>query len=205
MVSYLAHDVPRGGFMEKKEELICDEMSQRIIETAEKIALENGVEGLNVRKILKTLGISNRVFYNRFKNISEVLDIVYEKTVLKIRESITAGVDPAKDFFEQVTEMVANTLMMSYDNKMNLNSYVFENDSVSRSNFEWWHKEIIKLIEYAKSEKLFKDVDSDAISYAIWCFCRGYNADAVSRNLPRDKAVENFKYSFGFLLEGLKR
>lgn len=191
--------------MEKKEELICDEMSQQIIDTAERLALEGGVDGLNVRKILKTLDISNRVFYNRFRNINEVLDIVYEKTVLKIRESITTGFDPKGDFFKQVTDIVAKTLIMSYDNKMNLNHYVFENDSVSRANFEWWQKEIVKLIEFAKREGLFKDVDSDAVSYAIWCFCRGYNADAVGRNLPRDKAVENFRYSFGFLLEGLKK
>ena len=64
--------------------------------------------------------------------------------------------------------------------------------------------EIIKLIEYAKKEKLLKDVDSYAVSYAIWCFCRGYNADAVGRKLPKEEAVKNFKYSFGFLLDGLR-
>ncbi len=190
--------------MNKKENLICDEMSQKIIQAAERLAIEDGTENLNVRKILKTLDITNRVFYNRFHNIGEVLDIIYEKTVLKIRESMTIAFDRDRDFFEQVTEIVANTLIMSYDNKMNFNHYVFENDSTSRSNFEWWQNEIIKLIEYAKKEKLLKDVDSYAVSYAIWCFCRGYNADAVGRKLPKEEAVKNFKYSFGFLLDGLR-
>ncbi len=190
--------------MNKKESLICDEMTQKIIQTAERLAVEDGTENLNVRKILKTLDITNRVFYNRFHNIGEVLDIIYEKTVLKIRESMTIVFDRDRDFFEQVTEIVANTLIMSYDNKMNFNYYVFENDSTSRSNFEWWQNEIIKLIEYAKKEKLLKDVDSYAVSYAIWCFCRGYNADAVGRKLPKEEAVKNFKYSFGFLLDGLR-
>lgn len=190
--------------MNKKESLICDEMTQKIIQTAERLAVEDGTENLNVRKILKTLDITNRVFYNRFHNIGEVLDIIYEKTVLKIRESMAIVFDRDRDFFEQVTEIVANTLIMSYDNKMNFNYYVFENDSTSRSNFEWWQNEIIKLIEYAKKEKLLKDVDSYAVSYAIWCFCRGYNADAVGRKLPKEEAVKNFKYSFGFLLDGLR-
>ncbi len=190
--------------MNRKENLICDEMTQKIIQTAEKLAIEDGTENLSVRKILKTLDITNRVFYNRFHNIGEVLDIIYEKTVLKIRESMTLTFDSKRDFFEHVTDIVANTLIMSYDNKMNFNQYVFENDSTSRSNFEWWQNEIIKLIEYAKKEKLLKDVDSYAVSYAIWCFCRGYNADAVGRKLPKEEAVKNFKYSFGFLLEGLK-
>ena len=190
--------------MNKKENLICDEMAQKIIQAAERLAIEDGTENLNVRKILKTLDITNRVFYNRFHNIGEVLDIIYEKTVLKIRESMTIVFDRDRDFFEQVTEIVANTLIMSYDNKMNFNYYVFENDSTSRSNFEWWQNEIIKLIEYAKKEKLLKDVDSYAVSYAIWCFCRGDNADAVGRKLPKEEAVKNFKYSFGFLLDGLR-
>ena len=190
--------------MRRKDNLICDEMTQRIIGTAERLAVEDGAESLNVRKILKTLDITNRVFYNRFHNIGEVLDIIYEKTVLKIRESIMLDFDKEKDFFEQVIDIVANTLVMSYDNKMNFNSYVFESDSTLRSNFEWWQREIIKLIEYAKKEKLLKDVDSSAVSYAIWCFCRGYNADAVGRKLPRDEAIKNFRYSFAFLLEGLK-
>lgn len=190
--------------MDKKCSLICDEMTQKIIDAAEKLAVSDGTENLNVRKILKTLGITNRVFYNRFHNISEVLDIIYEKTVLKIRESMILNFDCEKDFFEQVSDIVANTLIMSYDNKMNFNHYVFENDSTSRSNFEWWQNEIINLIEYAKGKKLLKDVDSHAISYAIWCFCRGYNADAVGRKLPKEEAVKNFKYSFGFLLDGLK-
>ena len=64
---------------------------------------------------------------------------------------------------------------------------------------------IKKLIDYAKSHGLIKDVDSDVMSYAIWCFCRGYNADSVGRGLPKEEAVKNFKYSFGFLLDGLKK
>ena len=83
-------------------ELISDEMSKTIIYTAEKIAISEGAENLTVRKILQSLDITNRVFYNRFHNIDEVLNLVYEGMVLKIRESITADFDPQRDFFEQV-------------------------------------------------------------------------------------------------------
>lgn len=179
-------------------------MSQRIIEATEKLATESGADSVTVRKILHALGITNRVFYNRFHNVSEVLDIIYKNTALKIRESIISKFDPEKDFFEQVIDIVASTLVMSYENKMRFNNYVFENDSLSDANYRWWTDEIKKLIEFAKQKKLVKDVDSDVISYSIWCFCRGYNADAVGRNLPRDEAVKNFKYSFSFLIEGLK-
>lgn len=189
---------------EKKQEMICDQMTERIIETVSRLALENGADNLNVRKVLQALNITNRVFYNRFHNIDEVLDIVYQKIALKIRASITAGFDPEGDFFEQVKNIVANTLLMSYDFKMQFNNYVFKSDSLSNRNFEWWKTEIEKLIEFGKAKGHFGNVDTEVMSYSIWCFIRGYNADAVGRGIPRDEAVENFRYSFGILLEGMR-
>lgn len=188
----------------EKAELICDEMSDVIIDTAEKLALTLGAENVTVRRILQALGITNRVFYNRFHNIDEVLAVVYENTILKIRAGITAGIDPDGDFFEQVTDIVANTLIASYENKMNFNQYVFEYDSVSNENYEWWKNEIKKLILLGQSKGCIKDVDPDIMSYAIWCFIRGYNADVVGRQLPREEAVRHFRYSFGVLLDGMK-
>lgn len=195
----------RTYVLESKElSLIHDEMSDRIIDTAESLATALGAHSLTVRKILLELGITNRVFYNRFHNIEDVLKIVYQRTALKIRESIMADIDSQKDFFEYVTDIVANSLISSYDNKMKFSQYIFESD-LSSDNYGWWYAEIKKLIDYAiKCGYVKKDVDSSVMSYAIWCFCRGYNADAVGRGLPKDEAVKNFRYSFGILLEGMK-
>lgn len=189
-----------------KADLISDEMSQKIIETAEKLVTLNGAHTITVRQVLKELGITNRVFYNRFPNINEVLEIVYKNTILKIRESLTLKfeVNSKEDFFNYVMDVVVSSLTSSYDNKMKFNQYVFENDSISESNFQWWCKEIKKLIDFAMDRGYIKRVNSDVLSYSVWCFIRGYNADAVGRNLPREDAVNYFKYSFGFFIEGLK-
>lgn len=189
---------------ETKQQLICDKMSENIIHAAEKLAFSHGAENLTVRMIMRDLEITNRVFYNRFRNIDEVLEIVYENTILKIRESVSANFDPEGDFVEQVINIVANTLIMSYENKMNLNQYIFENDSVSENNYNWWKAEIKKLIEFGKLKGcIATKVDSDVMSYAIWCFIRGYNADALGRKLPKEEALANFKYSFKILLNGM--
>ena len=180
-------------------------MSALIIRTAEEIATEKGADKVTVRSILVALGITNRVFYNRFHNIDEVLTIVYENTVLKIRKSLSSGFDPDGDFFSQVIDIVAKTLRLSYENKMRFNQYVFEYDSESDDNFKWWNSEIKKLIEYGKVKGHLKDVDTEIMSYAIWCFIRGYNADAIGRAIPMDEAERNFKYSFGVLLDGMKK
>ena len=117
---------------------------------------------------------------------------------------ILTGFNPDGDFFEQIIDIVANTLILSYKTKMNFNAYIFENDSVSNINYEWWKSEIKRVIELGKSKGLLRDVDSEIMSYSIWCFIRGYNADAIGRKLPKDEAVKNFKYSFGILLDGMK-
>ncbi len=189
---------------EKTVTLISDDMSKRIIDTAAFMVTAHGASSITVRKILKELDITNRVFYNRFHNIDEVLEIVYRDTILKIRESITKF-DPKKDFFTQAADIVADTLIMSYDNKMQFNDYVFRNDSISKDNYEWWRSEIKKLLIFAVDNGLIKNVDCDVLSYSIWCFCRGYNADAVGRKLPREEAVANFKYSFGIFLDGMRK
>ncbi len=188
-----------------KNGLIFDEMSEKIIEAAEKMAISIGAHKVTVRKILQSLDITNRVFYNRFHNIDEVLRIVYKKTVEKIHEDAMPEIDEEGDFFEYVMSVVENALVASYDTKRKLSSYFFETDSISDINYSWWRREIKRLIDYAKTKGYIRNVDSEVMSYAIWCFCRGYNADAVSRGIPKEEAVKNFRYSFGFLLDGLKQ
>ena len=188
-----------------KHTLISDDTSLAIIQTAERLALSEGAGRLSVRMILREMEITNRVFYNRFHNIEEVLAIVYRNTALKIRESIISKFDPDGDYFEQILEIVTNTLVISYEKKMHLNQYVFEIDSLSEENYRWWKSEIQQLIELGKQKKVIRDVDADALSYAIWCFIRGYNADALGRGIPREEALRNFRYSFGVLLDGMRR
>ena len=144
------------------------------------------------------------MFYNRFHNIGEVLDLVYRSTALKIREILPDHLDPAGDFFRQVTDIVADTLVRSYETKMKFCQYVFASDSVSPDNYEWWKGQITRLIDSGKRRGVLRDVDTEIMSYAIWCFIRGYNADALGRKLPPETAVRNFRYSFGVLLDGMR-
>ena len=186
---------------EEQNSLIKDEMSEEIIRAAAEIVTESGE--VTVRKILKKLSVTNRVFYNRFHNLEEVLKIVYEETAEKVRESLEREYDGKQDFFDFIVDVVADTLVLSYEVKMKFNQYVFEADSLSDSNYEWYMKRIEKLFAYAHEHQLIADIDDKAMGYAIWCFCRGYNADAVTR-VPKDEAIRDFKYSFKMLLNGLK-
>ena len=189
-----------------KPELISDEMSDKIIEAAENLATRDGAHTVTVSRILNELGITNRVFYNRFHNINEVLEIVYRNSVFKMHESLKSQYDPKKNFFEYVMEVAVRVLTDTYDIKMQFSRYMFEHDSLTEANCSWWTGKIKKIIEYAKVNNLIKEnIDSDMLSYSIWCFCRGYNADAVSRKLSKEDAVKYFKYGFGCLIDGVKK
>ena len=184
--------------------LIRDDVSEQIIDATEQLAIADGVHNINVRKVLKHLGITNRVFYNRFHNIEEVLGIVSERSVLQVRESLNFHFDDNIDFFEQIMAEVEKTLIVSYETRMNFAHYVFENDSVTDSNYQWWVEEIKKILIYAIDKGYIKKVDPEMTSYAIWCFVRGFNADAIGRKLPLEEALKRYRYGFKFIFDGLK-
>lgn len=193
-----------GGVFVTNDNLIYDEMSERIIDAIREMVTSEGVHGVNVSRILKKLGITNRVFYNRFHNIEEVLGIISESTILKVRESIVSSFDKNKDFFEQIMEIIEKTLRISYDTRMKFAHYVFENDSLSTGNYEWWMSKIKWIITYAMDNGYIRKVDLDMTAYAIWCFIKGFNTDAIGRNLPLEEALKTYRYGFSFILKGLK-
>lgn len=187
-----------------KKQLIYDSISDEIIRITEELATKDGAHTVTVRKILARLGTTNRVFYNRFHNIDEVLQIVYKNAVMKMHDSVISEFDMSKDFFEYVTDVATSVLVKTYEIKMQFNQYTFEHDSLTDFNRNWWTKKIHELLDYGIAHKHIRNVDYDSISYAAWCFCRGFNADALGRKMPIDEAVKYFRAGFGCFLDGLR-
>lgn len=187
-----------------QKELIHDTISDEIVAATEKLAVNIDIEKLTVRDILRELNISNRVFYNRFHNIDEVREIIYNDKIESVRVGIMDTVNPEKDFFEQITDVAVMTLELSYKNKTGFNQYIFKNDSELNANFNWWYEEINKAMEYAIENKLIREVPVREISYSVWCFIRGFNADALGRGISFEEAVRTFRIGFGCFLDGLR-
>lgn len=186
-------------------EMIQDELSDRIIASARKCMTEKGVKAATVRDVLKDLGITNRVFYNRFHSMDEIRQILYTETVNRIRESILTPWDENTDFFEYVAKVAARTLEFSYETRKDLRYFALETDTSSNVNFDWWNREIRKLLHIGKAQHLIReDLEENTVAYGIWCFIRGFNADAIARNLPQEDALRRFYYGFGLFLDGIK-
>lgn len=183
---------------------LVDGISEKIISIATKIAYEYGVGHITVKRILSELGATNRVFYNRFRNINDVLIIVYERIMNQMRQCITNGYDGKKDYFEYMMDIALDVLCKTYENKLHFSQYMFEYDSYKDSNRNWWIEHMIPILEYGIEKGLLKKMDTRLLSYTIWCFCRGFNADAVGGGLSLEEAKASFKLGFGCLLEGMK-
>lgn len=187
------------------ENLICDAISEDIISVVERIAMEDGTNDINVRRVIGELGVTNRVFYNRFHNIDEVLECVYTRAAQNMHESFSSDKDINSDFFGYVTDVCVNVLINTYDIKNRFSQYMFEFDSYTASNYTWWKEKIEQLIEFGKEKGFIKDIDSSMLSYSLWCFLRGFNADAVNRGLSKDEAIKKLKFGMQCIFEGIKK
>ena len=202
-----AHTVLKGEvvFLEaEKEVLIRDEISEEIVFVAEEIAKQEGVRNVTVRKILEKMGVTNRVFYNRFPNVDAVFELIYQRAVDKMHESLESEYDVRTDFFGYVMDVVVKVLVNTYEVKNRFSQYMFEFDSVKEANRIWWTNKIREIIEIGKATGQLKPVDSEKLSYTVWCFLRGYNADAVNRKLSQEEAAENVKFGMKCLFDGIK-
>ncbi|MGM9551018.1 MAG: TetR/AcrR family transcriptional regulator [Clostridia bacterium] len=186
-------------------ELIKDHISEEIISLCEDIVLKEGTKNINVRRVITAMGVTNRVFYNRFHNIEEVLECIYYKNMVTMQHSLSSEKNIEEDFFGYVTDVALNALLNTYDVKQRFCQYMFEFESYTNTYCNWWIEKIKDVIETAKrTEQIKKDIDSEMLSYALWCFLHGFNTDAVNRNVPKSDAVKSLKFGLECLFYGVK-
>lgn len=184
-------------------EHIKDEVSEQIISIAAEIAAEEGAHKVTVRKILAKLGMTNRVFYNRFSNADEVLRIVYARSVQNTREAVQPDYHDKESFIAFCINTAVEVLLRTYDMKMHFSGYFFEHDQLTEENRHWWAEGIKVHYSYAVEHGYAKAVDPDELCYAFWCLCRGYYTDLTTRKIPKDEAVRYFRFGFRTFIDGL--
>ena len=180
-----------------------DEISNKIINTVTKMVYEGGASKINVQMVLKKLKITNRVFYNRFKNIDEVLLCVSQNLVQKMHQCILRPLNKNENYHKYLTSIAVDVFVKTYEIKKDFSDYMFMNDIINESNKIWWIDHMIPLLEYGIKENFLKPMDVHAMSYAIWCFCRGFNVDAIKSRLELKQALETFTMAFNFLIDGM--
>ena len=95
-----------------------DNISGKIIDCAMNIARENGVAAVTVSEILRKMEITNRVFYNRFKNIDEVIAELYKRVVDEMRICIDTEYDGRENYYEYLIGLAVSVLEKTYETKL---------------------------------------------------------------------------------------
>ncbi|MCQ2417202.1 MAG: TetR/AcrR family transcriptional regulator [Oscillospiraceae bacterium] len=182
---------------------IHDAVSDKIIEIVSEIVRNEGAHKVTVRKIVNELGRTNRVFYNRFANCDEVLKIVYHNAFIRIREHTVPDLRDREHFFQFCIHTAVSVLKKTYAIKWQFRQYLFEHDSETEEERQWWNAIIKKYYQVALKNGFVRPMDEEALCFSIWCFCRGYYSNAIAREIPAEEAVRYFTFGFTSLLNGL--
>lgn len=184
---------------------IEDDVSLKIIDTAMEIALEEGMASLTVSKIINRMGVTNRVFYNRFKDILDVITAIYDEVVHQLRSCFDVKYDGKQDLCEYITNLAVSVLEKTYETKLHFAGYLYNYEAFLEENREWWINQIIPLIDYGKEQGIFKELDSKHLAYSVWCYCRGFNATSVGNNLSAEEAIKAFRLGFNCFMDGARK
>ncbi len=182
-----------------------DDISRKIIEITAEIVNTEGAEYVTVKRILEKLGTTNRVFYNRFQNVEDVLQKVYENEIMDMRGCVVQAYDGTTDFYEYLMNLAVSTLERTYTLKKQFKNYMFRHDELSDNNRRWWLDQIAQILEYGMNKGYLRKENSKELSYSVWCFCRGFSAEAVYRNMGTEAFIQSFRLGVGCLIAGLKK
>lgn len=144
------------------------ETRQAIIDTAVKIALEEGFDALSIRKITDELGYSSGIIYHYFNDKQEIIDIIRNETSLQLFESVTKLILPENSFavntgrvlryISEVSRHQPDTIKLILMGK-------YSKDFTDTTNK--WIDMIKQCVELGISSGELRNIDSNVVSYML--------------------------------------
>lgn len=184
---------------------IEDETTKEIIHTAKKIAQKEGLEQLSVKRILAEMKVSNRVFYNRFRNIEDVIELLYEQAVNSLREIIDLSLlEKDELYYETLENLAVNVVRCLYQNNIHFRARLLSYETSKDNNRNWWIEQIQTILCDGVTRGLLKPMDELGTARGIWCLCLGFHKEALGKSVPEQEAIASFRTFFTIFIEGMK-
>jgi AcrR family transcriptional regulator len=133
------------GLMKRKK--ISPDLKQDVVKIARQILKSEGIEGLDVRKLVKAVGCSIGTFYNHFKCLDDLIIHINSETLVLLKEFIFHDIDPkdsAKDIIKKICRNYIKYAKDNYAEWLLLLEYPVKMDTP-----EWYQKQV---------DDLFKEV-----------------------------------------------
>ncbi|MBE7042550.1 MAG: TetR/AcrR family transcriptional regulator [Ruminococcaceae bacterium] len=184
---------------------IEDETTVTIIRVAKEIAQKEGIEQLSVKRILTEMKVSNRVFYNRFRNIEDVIELLYEQAVNSFRGIIDLSLlEQSENYYETLENLAVNVVRCLYQNNIHFRARLLTYEASKDNNRNWWITQIQDILRNGVERGLLRPMDELAVARGIWCFCLGFHKEALGNSVSEQDAISSFRASFSIFISGMK-
>ena len=183
-----------------------DALRRKILDTAFQIGLEEGFDGLSVRKIVHRLNYSTSVIYYHFHDKQEIIDALVQKESGLLAAMINRVVSKKnglrrnlEDAFRLITRLVVNE-----PEKFNL-IVLRKYSSAAPGNLPWI--EYIQAdMERAIAKGEMRRVNARSAAFCVWSSFLGFHLMlSLERKLTKKRAEELFQVQFKTILSGIIR
>lgn len=167
---------------EERKEREKLEMRQRVVKTAMKLFLKDGIENVSMRKIADKIEYSPGAIYSYFKDKGEIIHAIHNEGFEKLY-ALQKSLDNIKDPFERLSKMGRLYMKFALENPdyydlMFIAKGVAEKISekkewdVGQRSYDYLKDTVKECIE----EKYMIESDVDSATFAVWGFVHGMAA-----------------------------
>jgi AcrR family transcriptional regulator len=183
------------GISERKERE-KEEMKKLIIDTANRLFVEQGFEKTSMRSIAEAMEYSPATIYLYFKDKSELFDAIHRQAFQVFFEYLSK-VNVIEDPMERLDVLGDQYLKFAMENPgyYDLMLIMREPMSTQRNEGSWdqgdtSHKILTRTVEECVSKGYFKDNDPAVVSFMIWSQVHGICAMMIRERMkfyPEDQ------------------
>lgn len=196
------------------DEIKVKEKQQQILDIAEEIILQSGIEGLSIRKIAKVLNQTPGIIYHYFENKEEIIRALVQRGYQEIIAIINQEVN-SNDF-----ETIFKSRIVSYMKAMITHKDVFllllqsKDPKIQEATFVLSLKELdtresmkslLNTIEKGIQLGIFKSIENiEVYVKLLWCSLFGIIERIIIEEIPTQEAELYIEASVVMILRGLK-
>lgn len=167
------------------------EIRKMILDAAEKIGKEQGIDKITARRISEAIGYSTGVIYYHFQNKQEIMDLLSQSYNSDIYDTMQKRIDPNGTLRENNCRMMECIYHMVISNRNTDARLLIEGSCVPDKGSPWMDIARCILDIAAKKGEILPDSIEDA-AYCLCSFFVGYGL-LLLENCPQDVAAAKCK------------
>lgn len=187
-----------------EQKIRSEQVRQAILDTALKIGIEEGFEGVSIRKIIKKMNYSTGVVYHHFKDKEEIISAIEKSQTEWLRSQITEILKTDDNVVDQMKKVFYRITRLAYEEPEKYNLIVLHKYSRNNKNNPEWTDYLSKRLKEGMDAGFIKKTNPDYAAFSVWSSFLGFNL-MISKHtdLSWKQAEEMFFVQFNIILKGV--